>query len=91
MSQADFRHAIEISKPVRERRSELHSPLDTAEKSDFMSGVGSLHWLGGVSCPPIQAATSLIQDGAPTVESLLQVQSLGPSLTWRDPTHRQCS
>ena len=74
--QAQSNEAIEITRPSAERRAQLHSPLEGTEISEIKSCNGSLQWVGGQTRPELSGMTSLLQGGDPTVETLLQSQSL---------------
>ena len=68
--------AIEVNKLPRHRRGVPEAPLEGSEPAELISGIGSLQWIGSNVNPPVQACVSMAQGGQPTVDTLMQVQSI---------------
>ena len=74
--QCEHNRAIEVNKIPRHRRSDPAAPLLPNEKSDMVSGIGTLQWIGSNTSPPLQASVSLAQGAEPTIATLMEVNAL---------------
>ena len=61
VTQVEHNKGIEINKIERHRHGDPTAPLLPNEKSDMVSGIGTLQWIGSNTSPPLQAAVSLAQ------------------------------